>query len=287
MPIARVSVDKFSEAAYQMADRIMARVPALLVGVVVFFLFYLLSIFVSRMILHTTRKHRPNLGVVFARLVGAATILLGFLVAFSVVAPSFQAGDLIKVLGIGGVAIGFAFQNILQNFLAGLLLLWAEPFRIGDEIKLDSYEGTVEDIQTRATIIKTYDGRRVVIPNADLFTHSVIVNTALDIRRWDYALSVKGIRDVPALKSVIVSTVIKVPGVLADPAPEALVMDLGDSDANAVKIRVLWSTKTSRQHEMLASYDKVLAAIRQALNRFTEEEKSRVAQKQPASERAA
>jgi small-conductance mechanosensitive channel len=285
MPIARVSIDKFSEAAYQMADRIMARVPALLVGVVVFFLFYLLSVFVSRMILRTTHKHRPNLGVVFARLVGAATILLGFLVAFSVVAPSFQAGDLIKVLGIGGVAIGFAFQNILQNFLAGLLLLWAEPFRIGDEIKLDSYEGTVEDIQTRATIIKTYDGRRVVIPNADLFTHSVIVNTALDIRRWDYALSVKGMRDVPALKSVIVSTVSKVPGVLADPAPEALVMDLGDSDA--VKIRVLWSTKTSRQHEMLASYDKVLAAIRQALNRFAEEEKSRVAQKQPASERAA
>jgi len=109
--------------------------------------------------------------------------LLGFLVAASIVAPSFQAADLIKILGIGGVAIGFAFQNILQNFLAGLLLLWGEPFRVGDEIKIDSYEGTVEDIQTRATIIKTYDERQVVIPNADLFTHSVIVNTAHDLRR--------------------------------------------------------------------------------------------------------
>ncbi len=68
-------------------------------------------------------------------------------------------------------------QNILQNFLAGLLLLWAEPFRGGDEIKLDNYEGSVEEIQARATIIETYDGRRVVIPNADLFTHSVTVNT--------------------------------------------------------------------------------------------------------------
>lgn len=65
-------------------------------------------------------------------------------------------------------AIGFAFQNILQNSLAGLLLLWAEPFRIGDEIKLDNYEGSVLEIQTRATIIKTYDGRQIVIPNADL-----------------------------------------------------------------------------------------------------------------------
>jgi small conductance mechanosensitive channel len=56
----------------------------------------------------------------------------------------------------------------LQNSLAGLLLLWAEPFRIGDEIKLDNYEGSVLEIQTRATIIKTYDGRQIVIPNADL-----------------------------------------------------------------------------------------------------------------------
>ena len=178
-------------------------------GIVVFLLFYVISIVVSRVILRTTRKYRPNLGVVFARLTGAATILLGFLVAFSVVAPSFQASDLIKILGINGVAIGFAFQNILQNFLAGLLLLWAEPFRVGDEIKLDNYEGTVEEIQARATMIETYDGRRVVIPNADLFTRSVTVNTALDVRRWEHDLSVKGIRDLAELKSLIINTVSK------------------------------------------------------------------------------
>src|ERR1700726_2820032 len=132
---------------------------------------------------------------------------VGLLVGLSVVAPSFQASDLIKVLGIGSVAIGFAFQNILQNFLAGLLLLWSEPFRVGDEIKLDPYEGTVEDIQPRATIIKTYDQRRVVIPNADLFTHSVIVNTAFDTRRWEHDLSVKATDNFEDLRSRIVQTV--------------------------------------------------------------------------------
>ena len=260
------SLGKFWEAAYQMIDSFFGRLPSLIVGVIVFFVFYVLSILVSRVILRTTRSHRPNLGVVFARLMSAATILLGFLVAFSVVAPSFQAGDLIKILGISGVAIGFAFQNILQNFLAGLLLLWAEPFRLGDEIKLDPYEGTVEEIQTRATIIKTYDGRRVVIPNADLFTHSVTVNTALDIRRWEYDLAVKGIGELAELKSVVINAVSKVQGVLSDPGPEALVMDLGDPDLNAVKVRVLWWSKAPRQHEMLASYDRVLTAIRETLN---------------------
>jgi len=261
------SLGKFWQAAYQMVDSFFARLPSLIVGVIVFFVFYVFSILLSRVILRTTRRHRPNMGVVFARLISAATILLGFLVAFSVVAPSFQAGDLIKILGISGVAIGFAFQNILQNFLAGLLLLWAEPFRIGDEIKLDPYEGTVEEIQTRATIIKTYDGRRVVIPNADLFTHSVTVNTALDIRRWEYDLAVNGIRELAELKSLVINAVSKVQGVLPDPHPEVLVMDLGDPDLNAVKVRVLWWTKAPRQHEMLASYDRVLTAIRQTLNR--------------------
>src|ERR1700737_1506217 len=257
---------KLWDSAQRMMDTIMARLPSLVVAIAVFIPFYILSIFVRRIIRSATRAHRQNLGMAFARLIGAGVILLGFLVAFSIVAPSFQAGDLIKVLGIGSVAIGFAFQNILQNFLAGLLLLWAEPFRVGDEIKLDPYEGTVEEIQARATIIKTYDGRRVVIPNADLFTHSVIVNTALDIRRWEYDLAVNGIRELDELKSLLINAVSKVQGVLPDPRPEVLVMDLG-VDLNAIKVRVLWWTKSPRQHEMLDSYDRVLTAIRQTLNR--------------------
>ena len=254
---------KFWDSADHMVDSLVVRLPSLLLGLVVFFLFYLLSIVVSRLIRRTTRKYRPNLGMVFARLTGAATILLGFLVAVSVVAPSFQAADLIKVLGIGSVAIGFAFQNILQNFLAGLLLLWAEPFRIGDEIKLDNFEGIVEEIQTRATIIKTYDGRRIVIPNADLFTHSVTINAALDTRRWEYEVSLKGVQSLNDIKSRIVATVSRVPGVLA----EALVTDLTDLDTSAVKLRVLWLTKAPRHHQMLSSYDEVLSAIAQALSR--------------------
>jgi small conductance mechanosensitive channel len=259
--------DKFWESARHMAEAVIARLPSLILAAVVFFLFYILSAVVGRVIRRTTRGHRENLGVVFSRLVGAATVLFGFLVAFSIVAPSFQAGDLIKLLGIGSVAIGFAFQNILQNFLAGLLLLWAEPFRVGDEIKIDAFEGTVEEIQTRATIIKTYDERRVVVPNADLFTHSVIVNTASDSRRWEYDFTVSGVQDVAQVKSRIIEAVRSAPGTLSDPPPEALISDLGDINAGTLKIRALWWTRAPRQHQMLASYDAVLAAIQRALAR--------------------
>jgi small-conductance mechanosensitive channel len=252
-------------AADKMADAFLARLPSLGLGVIVFCLFYGGSILVSRLILRATVTRRHNVGVVFARLVGAAVVFLGFLVSFSIVAPSFQAADLIKVLGIGSVAIGFAFQNILQNFLAGLLLLWTEPFRVGDQIRLDNFEGTVEEIETRATTIKTYDGKRVVIPNADLFTHSVTINTAFEARRWDCQLAVKTtLRDLDSLKARIVDAIRKAEGVLPDPAPEALVVDLGDADSDVIKVHISWWTRP-RQHQMLTTYDQVLTAIGKTL----------------------
>jgi len=252
-------------SATNMADAFLARLPSLALGLIVFFLFYAASLLANRVILRATKRHRRSLGVVFARLVGAGIILLGFLVSFSIAAPSFQAADLIKILGIGSVAIGFAFQNILQNFLAGLLLLWTEPFRVGDQIRLDPFEGTVEDIQTRATTIKTYDGKRVVIPNADLFTRSVTINTAFDSRRWDCEVVIKVTEeDLAGLKSEIADTVCKAEGVLAEPAPEVLVVGLGDPGSNTIKMRVTWWTRP-RDHQMVTTYDHVLTAVTKTL----------------------
>lgn len=258
-------LERLWQAIGHMSDTVVNRLPALAVALIVFFAFYIFSAFVARLIRRAVSRQRQNLAIVFARLTEGAIVLVGLLVALAIVAPSFQASDLIKILGIGGVAIGFAFQNILQNFLAGLLLLWAEPFRVGDEIKLDAFEGRVEEIQTRATIIKTYDERRVVIPNADLFTHSVVVNTALGSRRWQYDLNVGKTSRIGELKDQIIEGIRRVPGVLPDPRPEALVTEVS---ADAAKLRILWSTHEPGQHQMLASYDQVLTEILHVLDEF-------------------
>ena len=120
--------------------------------------------------------------MLLARIVQTGVLVLGSLIAFSVVAPSFKAGDLVKLLGIGSVAVGFAFQNILQNFLAGVLLLLQEPFRLGDHISVTGIEGNVSDIQARATVVSTKEGGRVVIPNAILFTNPVAVESATAVQ---------------------------------------------------------------------------------------------------------
>lgn len=154
-----------------------ALLPNFVLAIMVFVLFLILASVSKSLTRRFTLRRRTHQGVaiLISRLVQTSIVVLGFLIALSVLAPSFQAADLIKVLGIGTVAIGFAFQNILQNFLAGILLLVSEPFQLGDFISVTGIEGNVDDIQARATVVTTKEGRKVVIPNAVLFTNPVAV----------------------------------------------------------------------------------------------------------------
>jgi small conductance mechanosensitive channel len=170
----------FSEAwktGHKIIDSTVALLPNIVLAVVIFVVFLFLGSLARASVRRVLQKRqrRPNLALLLGQLAHLTVSIFGFLVALSIVAPSFQAADLIKVLGIGSVAIGFAFQNILQNFLAGILILLQEPFALGDWISITGLEGRVEDIQTRATIIATADGHRIVIPNAVLFTNPVVV----------------------------------------------------------------------------------------------------------------
>jgi small conductance mechanosensitive channel len=158
-------------------NEILSLLPNIVLGVLILVLFLVVASFARSIARRIALRRLSHQGValLLARLVHAIIAALGCLISISVIAPSFQAADLIKVLGIGTVAIGFAFQNILQNFLAGILLLLQEPFRLGDLISVTGIEGNVSDIQARATIVTTKEGREVIIPNALIFTNPVAI----------------------------------------------------------------------------------------------------------------
>lgn len=247
-----------------MIDGLIIMLPNFVLAVIVFALFYAVAKTFKRLVRRLTRRHRQarSLGLVLGRLSQGIIILVGLFVALSIVIPSFKAGDLIQLLGISGVAIGFAFRDILQNFLAGILILLTEPFKIDDQIIFKEFEGTVENIQTRATTIRTYDGRRIVIPNSDLFTNSVTVNTAFEHRRLEYDIGIGYGDDIDRAKQLILEAIASVDKVLKDPPPEALVMELADSTVN---IRARWWVTPPRRAEALDSRDKVLSAIKKRL----------------------
>jgi small conductance mechanosensitive channel len=165
------------KTASNILNEILSLLPNLILGMLVFILFLGAASLARSLTRRVTlrRLTHQGLALLLARLVHTGIVLVGFLIALSIIAPSFQAADLIKVLGIGTIAIGFAFQNILQNFLAGILLLLQEPFRLGDLISVTGIEGNVSDIQARATVVTTKEGREVIIPNATIFTNPVAV----------------------------------------------------------------------------------------------------------------
>jgi small conductance mechanosensitive channel len=251
------------ETVQEMLNGFIEALPMIGLAVSVFALFYLVARWIKPLVnrLTETAGLSPNAGLILGRLSRWLVIAVGLLVALNIAVPSFTTGELIQLLGISSVAIGFAFHDILQNFLAGILLLLTEPFRIGDQINVGSFEGTVEDVQTRATTIRTYDGRRVVIPNASLFTESVTVNTAFDKRRSEYSVGIGYGDDIGQAMKLMLEAINGVEGVCAEPSPDVLVAELGDFSVN---IRARWWTD-SRRANSLAVQSKVITAIKRQL----------------------
>lgn len=247
-----------------MGEALIASVPNIVVGIVVFIFFYLLAKVVRWLVQQWTqrRQGRRNVALVMGRLTQGVMFVLGLLVAAVIIFPTFTPASLIQFMGIGSVAIGFAFRDVLQNYLAGLLLLLTQPFRIGDQIIFKEYEGTVEDIQTRATFVRTYDGRRVVIPNAELFTTSVLVNTAYDNRRLEYDIGVDPAEDLDRVKRVMLDELSRCEMVLPQPRPDVLTYELAEY---SVMMRVRWWIEPPQRRDVLHARDEVLSRLKRRL----------------------
>lgn len=238
-------------------------VPNILVGLVVVVLFWFLGVGLGKLASRAANKRgRTSLGNVGGSLIRWALAIIGFMLAVTIIAPSITPGDLFAGLGVSSVAIGFAFKDILQNMLAGILILLRQPFEVGDQIISEGHEGTVEQIETRATMITTYDGRRVVIPNSVIYTASVVVNTAFEMRRSEYDIGIGCNDDWDVARGVMEKACAAVAGVSSEQAPETIPISLGDF-ANVVRLR--WWTKSDRASQ-IHTFGAVLQAVYIALD---------------------
>jgi small conductance mechanosensitive channel len=261
----RIDLSEAWRTVQRMVDGFIAALPRLILAVVILGLFILLARFVSGLVVRAARRKREHgtLQLALARLTQTAVVVLGVLVATTAAFPAFSPADLISLLGIGSVAIGFAFKDIFQNFLAGLLILITKPFRVGDQIAYKDFSGTVEDIQTRATLLKTSDSRRVVVPNSELYTNTVIVETAFATRRMQCDFGIGYEDDIDRAKAIILEVIKATPGVNADPTADVIVVALAES---SVTLRARWWNDSGKLDSLLAQ-DEILAGVKR---RFAE-----------------
>jgi small conductance mechanosensitive channel len=205
----------------------------------------------------------PSLRLLVIQIAYVTTWIIGILFACVIAFPDLGLGDIIGLLGLGSVAIGFAFQDIFKNFLAGVLLLLNEPFRLNDQIVVNDYEGTVEQINIRSTEIRTYQGERVVIPNATVFTSSVRVLTDRPYRRTDLAIGLDYNTPLPRAVQVLLMALTDVEGVLSTPSAEVDVVGFGDSSIDFV---VRYWTLPQKLH-VRQTQTRVMMALKEACDR--------------------
>jgi small-conductance mechanosensitive channel len=239
-------------------------IPNLILGVIVALIFVALAWALGVLLRQAvTRAGRHDLAHMLASFAFWVTLFIGFLAVLTVLLPSMQPGDVFTSLGVGSVALGFAFKDILQNFIAGFFILIRRPFQRGDQIKVGDIEGTVQAVETRATLVKTYSGRLVIIPNSDIYTRSVTVHTAYETRRMEVVVPVDLEVDIDQAIDAFRKAVLGVEHVLADPPPDFLPWEFKDNNVN---IRVRWWTKSQRSYEV-----RTRAAIVSAIKLATEE----------------
>ncbi len=253
------------DSANEIVVGFVERIPYFIASIIVILIFWFLSIVFKKVVykLLGSRSRHQNLVKVFQRVGGALIIFIGFMIAMVIAVPGFTPAKLIGALGIGSVAIGFAFKDIFQNLLSGILLLISEPFRIGDQIVSGDYEGTVEDIKIRATTIKTYDGRQVVIPNSDLYTSALTVNTAYKQRRLQVAVGIGYEDDIEAAEAEILQALDKVESVSKKAQPSVIATGFGDS---TIDLMVRWFIEDGTQANKVTSIHQVIVEIKSALD---------------------
>jgi len=239
--------------------------PALILAIAILLLTRFLARITRRMVrkIGTRTIRSTSLQMLLTQTSHVAVWAVGLLLASLVVFPSLGLGDILALLGLGSVAIGFAFQDIFKNFLAGVLLLLREPFRINDQIVVNDYEGTVEEIDIRTTRILTYQGERVLIPNSIVFTNAVRVLTAFPQRRTDLEVGVDYNTPLPKVRELILDLLPEVEGVLSQPEPEVDIVGFGDS---AIDLMVRYWTQPQILH-VRRTKTRVMTAIKQAFNR--------------------
>lgn len=255
--------DEVAESASSLWETALEAIPrvGIALGVIV------IGWVVSRLVRAAFRRaviHRRSLSFarVMSKIAGWVVLFVVVLIAMTITFPSVKPVDVLAGLGFFSVAIGFAFQDILENTLAGVLLLFRQPFAAGDQIEVSEQIGTVEGITIRETRLTTFDGQLVIIPNRDVYKNVIRVQTANPLLRSDFLVGIAYENDAGEAERVMMEALREVDGVAAEPAPMVLVTNLGVSTID-LQVRI-WSP--SRQLERLGVVDRAIRACKRALD---------------------
>jgi small-conductance mechanosensitive channel len=206
--------------------QLVAAAPLLLVAITIVLLAAWLGRVLSRrgpwLRLHS---HNPYMEGLVRRIVQTFVLLAGVLVALDLLGATSLVGAVLGSAGVVGLVLGFAFKDIAENYVSGILLSLRRPFSPGDHVVIDTREGKVVALDSRATTLMTLDGSQLRLPNALVFK-SVVLNYSVNPkRRFEFSMILDPGESIRRAQGLAMEVISGVEGVLADPAPSSLVQE--------------------------------------------------------------
>ncbi len=241
-----------------------ALVPNLVAALGILVITGLVAYGIGRLVSSVMRRSRsrPSLVQAVDKLARIIVWVFGLLVAMTVLFPNLTPTKLLAGLGIGSIAVGLAFKDLFENFLAGFLILMRKPMRIGDDIECEDLAGRVENISIRDTFLRQRSGELLLVPNSYIYKNPVKVLTDKDNRRIGLVVGVAYGEDVDAARDVIRGAIDAIPSRDTSQDPQVFAREF---NASSVDFVVRWWTESTPIGEH-RSRDEAVAAIKRALD---------------------
>lgn len=258
------TIQILKDQVMELARSMVAHTPNLIAAIVLLTLTWLAAKLARRVATKVMpgKGEQRSLTIAIRKLLTIAVWIGGIAMTAVVLFPSVKPSSLIAGLGLGSVAIGFAFKDIFENFFAGMLILFRQPFQIGDFVEVEDVDGKVEEITIRDTVVRQTDGQPVIIPNSLLFKNPVTVRTDKDRRRTQVICGVGYGEDVDKARDIITDAVKSSDSVLKDQPIQVFAHEFG---ASSVDFDIRWWTG-SEPGVIRRSRDEVISKIKRALD---------------------
>lgn len=247
-------------------DAAIAMLPSIAAAVAVVVASSFAARWVEKLVLSVLERMTDNQPIshLLAKIASVATRIVGLFIALGLLQLDKTVTSLLAGVGVIGLALGFAFQDIAANFMSGIFMAIKRPFEPGDLVEVAGRKAVVESVDLRATVVTTLDGLWIQVPNKDVFQNPIINYTKTSSRRMDLAVGVGYGDDLVKAREVAIEAVQGVPGRDPDRDVELFYDGFGDSSIN-FELRV-W-LESSSQSDYRRARSEAVIAIKQAFDR--------------------
>jgi len=244
----------------EILDKLVTALPNVGIALLIFIVSYYLAGVLSRLLKRvlTDRNTDREVTILLSQLTRWSIIVIGAITALQ---RFFDVSAFLAGLGILGFTVGFALQEIMQNFVAGIILLIQQPFDVEDVIETDQFIGTILAINMRTTEMKTIDGRIVIIPNASILANPITNYTRAEFRRVELPVGVSYDSDPAVARQLVFDSIQNVPGYVGDPAPMVIFHTFGGSSIDMSAYFWVDMSKTNPLAAKDAAFELVKAAL--------------------------